>query len=109
MEASLKKEINLLEKVQHWATKLVSGLEKLTYEERLDLLGLTTLEERRLRGGMIEVFKILKGFYAVSSSTFLTLSSSGLLGHSLKLFKNQYCSNIGKFSFSNRVVEHWNK
>jgi len=50
---------------------------------------------------MIEVFKILKGFYVLSSSTFFTLSSSGLHGHSLKLFKNQYSSNIGKFSFSN--------
>jgi len=94
--------------LQHRATTLVSGLEKLTYEERLDLLGLTTLEERRLRRDMIEVFKILKGFYVMSSSTFFTLSSSGLRRHSLKLFKNQYSSNIGKFSFSNRVVEHWN-
>jgi len=56
----------MLDKVQHQATKLVSGLEKQTYEERLDLIGLTTLEERRLRGDMIEVFKILKGFYVVS-------------------------------------------
>jgi len=32
-----------------WATKLVSSLEKLTYEERLDLLVLTTLKERKLR------------------------------------------------------------
>jgi len=55
------------------------------------------------------VFKILKGFYVLSSSTVFTLSSSGLRGHSLKLFKNQYSSNRGKFSFSNRVVEHWNK
>jgi len=62
----LKQDINLLEKVQHWATKIISGLEKLTYEERLDLLALTTLEQRRLRVGMIEVFKILKRFYEVS-------------------------------------------
>jgi len=58
---------------------------------------------------MIEAFKILNGFYVVSSSTFFTLSSSGLRSHSLKLFKNQYSSNIGKFRFSNRVVEQWNK
>jgi len=73
MEASLKKDINLVEKVRHQATKLlVHGLHKLAYEERLDLLGLTTLEE---------VFKILKRFYVLSSSTFFTLSSSGLRGH----------------------------
>jgi len=52
---------------------------------------------------MIEVFKMLKGFYEVSSSSFFTFSSSGLCGHSLKLFKNQYSPNIGKFSFSNSV------
>jgi len=38
------------------------------------------------------------------------LSSSDLRGHSLKLVKNQHSSNIGYiFSFTNRVVEHWNK
>ena len=52
----------MLKKVQHRATKLVFGVEKLTYEERLNRLGLTTLEDRRLRGDLIEVFKIIKGF-----------------------------------------------
>jgi len=58
---------------------------------------------------MIELFKILKVFYVLSSRTFFSLSSGGLRVHSLKLFENQYSSNIGKFSFSNRVVEHWNE
>jgi len=40
--------------------KLISGLSGLGYEERLKILGLTNLETRRLRGNLIEVFKILK-------------------------------------------------
>jgi len=76
----LKNPLICWKKMQHRATKLVPGLEKLTYEERLDILDLTTSEERQLRGDMIEVFKILKGFYELSSSTFFTLSSSGLRG-----------------------------
>ena len=69
MEASLKKDISMLEKVQHRTTKVVFDLEKLTCGERLDKLGLTTLEARRLRGDMIEVFNIIKGFYKVSSNS----------------------------------------
>ena len=38
------------------------GLEKLSYEEKLKKLNLTTLETRRLRGDLIEMFKIIKGF-----------------------------------------------
>ena len=33
----------------------------LPYSERLDILGLTTLAERRLRGDLIEVFKAKNG------------------------------------------------
>ena len=42
-------------------TKLVSSLKDLSYEEKLRRLGLTTLQERKIRRGMVEVFKIFNG------------------------------------------------
>ena len=42
---------------------MVRGCKDLSYTERLKLLNLPTLKFRRLRGDMIEVFKILNGFY----------------------------------------------
>ena len=60
----LRKDIDLFEGVQRRVTKLVLDLKDLSYLERLKLLNLQTLETRRLRmgGGLIEVFKIMKGF-----------------------------------------------
>ena len=50
----LKKYINALEKVQHRATKIITPLRKLPYEQRLKKCNLTTLEERRKRGDLLE-------------------------------------------------------
>ena len=49
----LRKVINMLEKMQRRATKLIPGLRDLRYEERLKECGMTTLETRRLRGNQI--------------------------------------------------------
>jgi len=53
------------------------------YQDRLRMLGRTTLETRRLRGDLIEVFKILTGFDNVNYGIqiFFTLSNTGLRGH----------------------------
>jgi len=46
----LQKDIHCLQNVQRDATRLITGLKKFLYEERLQKLGLTTLEVRRQRG-----------------------------------------------------------
>jgi len=61
---------------------MVKGLEKLPYETRLKKLGIYSLE--RLRGDLIETFKILTGRENVNYSKFFELAdvTSGLRGHS---------------------------
>ena len=80
----------MLEKEQRRATKMVDGFKDLTYEQRLRRLNITTLETRRLRGDLIEVFQIVKGFYNVDFRNFFHLSITGLRGHSLKIFKPSF-------------------
>ena len=53
-----RRDIATLEKVQRIATRLPKNLSSLAYDERCSRLGLTTLETRRMRGDLIEMFKI---------------------------------------------------
>ena len=60
--------LETLEKIQHRATRCMSDVRG-SYPERLQQLELTTLEERRLRGDAIELFKYLRGFLDVDKET----------------------------------------
>ena len=66
----LRKDIDLLEKVQRRAIRLIYSLHDFPYYDRLKILKLTTLVTRRVRSDVIEVFRIIKGFEEVDSNFF---------------------------------------
>ena len=59
--------IDAIEKVLCWATRLIPGRARLSCKERLKETGFYSLERRRLRGDMMEMFKIMKGRDKISA------------------------------------------
>ena len=105
----LKKHIDNIEKVQHRATKMIEGYKNLKYEDRLTKTDLTTLEERRTRGDLIEVFKMIKGLNKTDYKKFFTIEhNSRTRGHRFKIIKNRSRLDIRKYFFSQRIVNEWN-
>ena len=80
------------------------------YEERLKNLKLPSLEFRRLRGDLIQTFKILRRFYDIKTvdSLFQLSNNKQLRGHRLKLTKHHVNKTQYKNFFTNRIVNHWN-
>jgi len=84
-----RKDMDVLEQVQRRATKMIRGLEYLSYKDRLRELGLFSLEKRRLRGDCIAAFHYLKG-------------------DGFKLKEGRFRLGIRKKFFTMRVVKHSN-
>jgi len=104
----LKKDIIAIESVQRRATKIVTGLKDLTYEERLRQLGLPTLAYRRDRADMISLFKIMNNYDNVVIDTIKVAEPSSTRGHNLKLQKSRFSTRYGQHRFSTRVCNPWN-
>ena len=103
-----KKDAIQIENVQRRATRFVSNLKTLSYPERLKTLGLPSMEYRRDRADMIQVYKILSGIDKVDKDLFFTMSNNPTRGHPLKIFKKRYHLRVRGHFFSNRVVDGWN-
>jgi hypothetical protein len=112
-----KQDIKKIEKVQRRATKSVPILRNKSYEERLRVLSLTTLEDRRTRGDLIQFYKLNEGFNSIDWYHPMLknpcTSSSGPAG-SLRNRNSLYrqlvksCRVRDNF-FTNRIIPHWNR
>jgi len=82
---------------------------KVPHEERLRRLGLWSLEERRNRADLLELYKMIKGFSAVSWSQFFTRSDASVTrGHNWKLQKRHNQSDIRLHFFFQCCINRWN-
>ncbi|CAM4577882.1 unnamed protein product [Lepidochelys olivacea] len=105
----LKKDILELEKVPKRAKKIIRGMERLLYEERLIRLGLFSLEKRQLRGDMIEVYKSMTGVEKVDKEVlFITSHNTRTRGHQMKSICSKFKTNKRKYFFTQHTVNLWN-
>ena len=85
---------------------MIPELKNVEYESRLNKLGLWSLEERRNRTDLIEVFKMYAGLSILKfDSLFEVSNNSHTRGHSLKLAKHRCRLDLRKFFFAERVID----
>jgi ribonuclease P/MRP protein subunit RPP40 len=102
------KEIRLIEGVQRKATKMVKSIRHLSYPDRLRKLGLPTLEYRRCRADMIQVYKIFTNLDDADPSSFFNLQGAQTRGHAYKIRKVHSRTLKRSKSFSQPVITTWN-
>ena len=100
-------EAKLLERVQAKATALVYGMKGINADERRRRLGLMSLKERRERGDMIEVFKILKGLTRIDASDFWEVRDARNGARLVKELATNGRRQRQNF-FTYRIVQRWN-
>ena len=88
-------------KVQRRATKLIPNLRHEPYEARIRSLKLPSLNYRRRRGDMLQVFRILNGLDRLNPQLFFKLSKKT---HCQNIYKDHSRLELRKHVFSQRII-----
>jgi len=104
------KDINKIEKVQKRAVNMIKDIRSIDYTGKLRELNLFSMSRRRMRGDMIEVYKILSGKEKIDKSNLFNIVDSPiyLRGHKYKIQKKCVRTDIRRNFFTHRIVNLWN-
>ena len=102
------KDIKKIERIQKRATKLIHSCSKLSYDERLKKLDIISLEERRYRADLLYMYKIIHNYVDIDYSKYISFDNNKTRGHNFKIKKRRFNTDIGKYSFFNRIINPWN-
>ena len=97
-----------IEDVQRRSTKLLASIRDLSYPERLAKLKLPSLEHRRKRGDLIEMYKYMHNIYKCDNPRFQTNANKTTRGHSLRIEKGHHRLNLRGNFFTVRTISLWN-
>jgi len=96
----------LVERVQHRFTWMIPGFAKLSYPERLECLGSWSLDKRRNRADLIEMFKMDKGLCGIwFESMFEGSSTKHLRGHE---YRHRANLDVPRYFFTEQLIGRWN-
>ena len=98
-----EKDEKFIDGVQRRATQITQELQDKEYPDRLKTLKLPLIQYRRDRGDMIETYKFTHGKYT-SNYPFTNDEDISRKGHTLKLKKGRFHTNVRKHFFSERVI-----
>jgi len=111
-----RKDVEALERVQRRFTRMLPGMEGRSYEERLRELGLFSLERRRMRADLIEVYKMIRGIDRVYSQRLFPLVEVAITrGHNFKVSGGRYRGDAEMptsifcrilYDFCNKIRQH---
>ena len=120
----MKKDCEVLEKVQRRLMRMLSDVKGETYEDKLEDAGLSTLKERRKRGDLIEAYKTMKGFNKVERSSWFEFRNEEQTGSTREnvviqegkeekktdvIYKRRANLEVRRNFYTQRVGREWNK